>query len=182
MTVYLETERLVLRDWTPDDVVHFARINSDPIIMEYYPSRLDSKATDRLVTHFQDHITKHGYGFYAVEHKDDGAFVGFSGLAQVPKSLPFAPAVELAWRLDYGYWGKGYGSEVTRALLAHGFGALGLDEIVAYCVEHHVRAQALLEKIKFTRDKAADFVYAPNRDASAKRDYRLYRMAAEHTK
>lgn len=181
MTVYLETERLILRDWEEEDLVHFARINSDPIIMEYYPSRLDEAASVRLAAHFQDHIVKHGYGFYAVEHKGDGAFVGFSGLSQVPGKMPFAPAVELAWRLDYGYWGKGYGSEVTRALLAHGFGALGLEEIIAYCTEGNVRAQALLAKIGFTHDIAGDFAFALSREVKDKQDYQLYKLASGHT-
>lgn len=176
MKTYLETDRLILRDWSKDDQVHFARINSDALIMEHYPTRLDEAASARLAGHFQEHITKHGFGFFAVESKENKAFVGFAGLSPVPKAMPFAPAVEIAWRFDYDFWGKGYGSEATSAILAHGFDVLGLDEIVAYCVVDNTRAQRILEKIGFTHDAKADFSYAPRRQKKAVNEYYLYRM------
>lgn len=178
MTIYLETERVKLRDWEDSDLEDFARINRDPLIMEYYPTRLDDKASAALVKHFQEHIDKKGFGFFALESKEDGRFMGFSGLAEVPKSLPCAPAVELAWRLDYDYWGKAYASEIARGLIAYGFETLQLEEIVAYCVTEHHRAKHLLEKLGFTSTGKDDFKYAPNRNKKAKETYNLYRLQA----
>ena len=53
---------------------------------------------------------------YAVERKEDGAFVGTVGLNNVDFKAAFTPAVEIAWRLDYGYWGKGYATEAARTV------------------------------------------------------------------
>ncbi len=177
MSVYLETDRLILRDWKDEDLEHFARINSDPIIMEYYPSRLDEAASKRLIVNFQKHIDKFGYGFFAVESKEnEGAFVGFSGLSHVPRGMPIAPAVEIAWRFDYTYWGKGYASEAARAILAHDFPGLEREDIVAYCVEDNVRAKHVLEKLGFDRSAVDDFSYASKRAKNVVRDYHLYRL------
>src|SRR5262249_19148536 len=105
---YIETERLILRDWKDEDVAPFARMNADPIIMEYFPRRLAEKDTKKLVKHFRDHFKKYGYGPYAVELKKDQSFIGFVGLDKVPFQAKFTPATEIAWRLDYAYWGQGY--------------------------------------------------------------------------
>ena len=178
MSVYLETKRLILRDWQDGDLEHFARINNDAVIMEFYPSRLDDAASAKLVKHFQEHINKHGYGFFAVENKEDGRFVGFAGLSHVPTNMPFAPAVELAWRMDYNFWGKGYATEATRALLTFGFDECDLKEIVAYCVQGNDRAQHVLDRLGFEHDTAKDFTYAPRRLPNDKADYSFYTMKA----
>ena len=178
MNKYLETDRVILRDWTEADLEDFARINSDPLIMEFYPDRLDEKATKHLVKHFQSHIDKNGYGFFAVESKEDGRFMGFSGLAKVPTDMPFSPAVELAWRLDYDYWGKAYASEIAQALMTFGFETLKLKQIVAYCADEHDRAKHILEKMGFDPDKKGAFQYAPKRSKSKPQDYALFRMKA----
>lgn len=176
MGVKRETDRMIFRDWREEDLEHFARINGDPLIMEYYPVRLDEKASAKLMKHFQEHIDKNGYGFYAVEEKKSGDFMGFAGLAQVPKSLPFAPAVEMAWRLDYNFWGKGYATEAAHFLMQMGFEELGLKEIVAFCVVEHERASAVLEHLGFKTSPKDNFMYAPQRSQKDKDEYKLYRL------
>lgn len=178
MKTYIETERLILRDWKEDDISTFSRINGDPLVMEYYPSRLDEKATEHLVKNFQKHIDKQDYGFFAAEHKADGAFMGFAGLSQVPKHMPIYPSVEMAWRLDYEYWGSGYATEAAEAILDFGFHEQSLEEVVAYCVYDHERAHAILEKLGFSSDKKDDFSYAPKSNSKALQDYVLFKKSA----
>ncbi len=176
MGIQVQTPRIIMRDWEDGDLEHFARINSDPLVMEFYPERLDDKASENLVKNFQKHIDQKGYGFFALEHAETKAFMGFAGLARVPSDLPFAPAVELAWRLDYDYWGSGYASEIANALIEKAFGDYGLDQIVAYCMQDHGRAVHILEKLGFSEDKKGAFAYAPKRSKSRKHDYRLFRF------
>ena len=115
MSHILETERLILRDWKEGDRPHFARINADPLIMEYMPRVLPPEDSDKLIARFEKHFKKHGFGMYAVECKDSEKFVGTVGLNMVAFKAHFTPAVEIAWRLDYGFWGKGYATEAARA-------------------------------------------------------------------
>lgn len=158
-TQHIETPRMILREWKDSDRDHFARINRDPLIMEHLPRILDEKTSNRLVDRFQKHFREYGYGIYAVERKEDGEFVGFAGLENVSFEAPFTPAVEIAWRFDYGYWGLGYGMETGKALLEHAFTALGLKEVVAFTVHDNTRTIDLLERLGMERDPKGDFDY-----------------------
>ncbi len=158
-----ETERIIFRQWKDEDREPFARMNADPLVMEYLPRHLDEKASNHLIDKFQAHFDKHGYGLYALERKEDAAFMGFTGLNTVEFTAPFTspkkPATEIAWRLDYEYWGKGYGSEAAKAVLDHGLKKLKLDEIVAFTVFDNARSIGLMEKIGMHRVEGGDFQY-----------------------
>lgn len=175
--VHIETERLILRQWKDEDLPDFARMNSDPIVMEYFPRRLREEDTSNLVARFQKHFKKHGYGLYAVENKETNAFMGFVGLNNVDDKMPFAPAVEMAWRIDYEYWGQGYATEAAQAVLDHTFSELGLEEIVAFAVHDNTRAIHLMEKLGMKRDKKGDFKYPALRKDHPLGGFVLYRLS-----
>jgi len=95
----LETERLLLRDWQPSDDAPFAALNADPEVTRYLNGPMTRRESDELVARIRGHWQNHGFGLYAVEVKDSGAFAGFVGLA-IPSFLPdVLPAVEVGWRL-----------------------------------------------------------------------------------
>lgn len=177
MTKTLETDRLILREWKKEDRQPFARMNGDPMIMEYMPRALDEKASNKLADRFAEHFEKHGYGLYACERKEDGAFMGFVGLDNVSIDVPFAPAVEIAWRLDYEYWGKGYATEAARRVLDHAFGELKLKEIVAFSVHDNTRAIQIMEKLGMSRDMKGDFDYPALRKGHPLGAFVLYRLS-----
>jgi RimJ/RimL family protein N-acetyltransferase len=158
-TIHLETERLILREWEDTDLEGFARMNSDPIVMQYLPRTFDEATSKRHMAEFQKHFKKHGFGLYVMEERESGEFVGFTGLNTVEIDVKFAPAVELAWRLDYEFWGKGYGSEAARAVMAHAFDKLGLDELVAFTVYDNDRTIHLMKKLGFEYMQGQDFDY-----------------------
>jgi len=176
MTTHIETERLILREWHAEDLPAFARINADPLIMEYFPRTLSEAQTKKLVKHFRDHFKAHGFGFYAVEVKDKSQFIGFCGIGYVSEKMPFAPAIEIAWRLDYAYWGKGYGTEAARAVLNHAFTDLNLKEIVAYSVEDNTRAIHMMNKLDLKKDAKGSFHRPGLAKDHPNGDYALYRL------
>lgn len=159
MSNLIETDRLVLREWHDDDMAEFARINADPLIMEYMPRVLPPKDSDKLVKRFRAHFKKHGYGMYALERKEDGVFMGTVGLNHVEIDVSFAPAVEIAWRLDYGFWGQGYATEAARAVLHAAFERFDLKEVVAFTVHDNERSTHVMEKLGMSRIKSGDFDY-----------------------
>jgi ribosomal-protein-alanine N-acetyltransferase len=171
----IETERLILRPWRDADRAPFAAMNADPRVMEFMPTRLTREQSDRQVDRFIEMLASTGMTFYAVEERASGAFIGAEGLFPVGQ-LPFAPAVEIGWRLRPEAWGKGYASEAARAVLAHGFGPLGLDEIVAYTAALNIRSQRVMERIGMVRDAAADFDHPALPEDSALRPHVLYRI------
>ena len=163
MKVHFTTSRLIFREWQDEDRAPFARMNADPLVMEYLPRSLDEKASNSLVDRFQKHFDKYGYGLYAVEVKDSGEFVGFVGLNTVDFKAHFTapkdPATEIAWRLDYEHWGKGLGSEAAAAVLEYGLNTLEIPEIVSFTVHDNTRSIHLMEKIGMERDEDGDFDY-----------------------
>jgi RimJ/RimL family protein N-acetyltransferase len=179
---HIETERLILREWKDDDKKPFARMNSDPIIMEYFPRRLDETDSNRLVGRFRQHFEKHGFGPYAVENRKDGEFMGFVGLHAVDFEAHFTPATEIAWRLDYGYWGQGYATEAAQAVLKHAHTELNIPEVVAFAVHDNMRALHIMEKIGMQRDMKGDFDYPHLRKDHPLGKFVLYRSLAAKPK
>ena len=159
MSKLFETDRIIVREWCDEDRIPFAQMNADPVIMEYLPRSLTEKESNHLVDKFVKHYDKHGYGLYALERKDDGAFMGFTGLQQVPFKADFTPAVEIAWRLDYDFWGSGYATEAAKAVLKHGFEAHDIDEIVAFTVFDNTRSIGVMENIGMTKVQGGAFRY-----------------------
>jgi len=172
----LQTERLVLRDWRDDDREPFAALNDDPAVMEHFPSHLTREGSDAMVDRITAFLREHGWGLWAVEVADTGEFIGFTGLSVPRFEAPFTPCVEVGWRLARSAWGHGYATEAARASVAHGFGALALDEVVAMVVPDNHRSQSVMHKLGMTRDEAADFDHPLVPEGSPVRRHRLYRL------
>ncbi|MDN5926169.1 MAG: GNAT family N-acetyltransferase [Hyphomicrobiales bacterium] len=154
----IRTPRLLLRNWEERDRDLFHRINSDPMVMEFFPFRRDRAQADAKMNELQAAIDSDGFGFAAMEVAETGLCAGFAGLSR-PSDLPMFPAstIEIGWRLAPEFWGKGYATEAAEAWLTFGFGTLGLDEIVSFAVAANRRSTAIMERIGMKADPASDF-------------------------
>jgi ribosomal-protein-alanine N-acetyltransferase len=87
--IYIETPRLLIRDWMESDLEPFRRMNADEQVMRYFPATLSSEETDTLYETIQAGFGECGYGRYAVEGKDTHEFIGFIGFhrAGLPRNL-----------------------------------------------------------------------------------------------
>jgi RimJ/RimL family protein N-acetyltransferase len=127
----IETERLRLRAWRPDDAEPFAALNADPEVTRFLRGPMSRAESDELLARIRAHWDEHGFGLYALEVKATSAFAGFVGLA-IPSFLPdVLPAVEVGWRLAREHWGNGYATEGARASLEHAFAGLGLRQVIS---------------------------------------------------
>jgi RimJ/RimL family protein N-acetyltransferase len=176
----LQTERLVLRRWRYDDVAQLAVFNADPDVMRFYVSTNTLEQTANLVERFEDHFEEHGFGIWALEARQGGPLLGFTGLTNVPIEADFTPAVEIAWRLGKEHWGNGYATEAARASLAFGFAELGLEEIVAMAVPANIASLAVMERIGMIRDLEGDFDNPMIPDGPLRR-FVLYRISRSGT-
>jgi RimJ/RimL family protein N-acetyltransferase len=102
--------------------------------------------------HWQDH----GFGPWVLEVPGEALIIGVVGLSNLRFALPFAPAVEAAWRLA-PLLGRGYAYEAARAAIDDGFSRLGPKEIVAFTVPANLASRRVMEKLGMTRDPAEDF-------------------------
>lgn len=169
------TDRLVLRQWRDEDREPFARMNADPEVMRYFPAPLDREQSDAMVRRMHDLIEAQGWGLWAVERRDTGALVGFTGLAVPRHPLPFQPCVEVGWRLARSEWGHGFATEAARAALQVAFEELGLSEVVSFTAVPNMRSRAVMERLAMVRDPAEDFDHPALAEGESLRRHVLYR-------
>lgn len=94
----IETDRLILRQWTPADTPLFIQLNSDPAVMQYFPSIYTKEETEFFIQYCSQSITEKGWGFRAIEEKSTAQFIGMTGLNTVPGDLPISQSLDTEHR------------------------------------------------------------------------------------
>lgn len=173
----LRTDRLLLRGWRESDLAPFAAMNADPEVVEFLTGPLSRAESDAFVERIRASWAGNGYGLWAVEV--GGAFLGYVGLWDALFEAPFAPAVEVGWRLTRPAWGHGYATEGARAALAYGFGVVGLPEILTFTAATNLRSRAVMERLGMVRDPGGDFDHPRVPEGSSLRRHVLYRFTEE---
>lgn len=173
--IEFETERLRLRQWCAEDRQPFAQLNADPKVMEFFPRALDRAESDAMADRCQRLIAGRGWGFWAVETKDTGMFIGFVGLHIPSPELPFSPCIEIGWRLAFQHWGKGFATEAAHAALRVGFEQLGCPEIVSFASLQNLRSRAVMERLGM-RDTKTIFEHPHIPAGNVLRQHCLYRL------
>jgi RimJ/RimL family protein N-acetyltransferase len=156
MTTELTTDRLRLRQWRDSDLDAWAAMNADPQVREFWPNLMTRDQAAANLADFRGVLAQRGWGWWAVEVTETGEFIGMAGLDPVDEQAPVT-GVEAGWRLARTAWGHGYATEAAHAVLAHGFRALELPEILAIAVAGNERSRALMRRLGMTHDPAEDF-------------------------
>jgi RimJ/RimL family protein N-acetyltransferase len=150
----LESARLLLRQWRDEDLPEFAAMCADPQVMRYFPAPLSRLESASLIGRIRGHFAEHGFGLWALERKDTGAFIGFTGLGVVGFDAPFTPAIEIGWRLAREHWGLGYASEAAWTALRCGFDRLALKEVVSFTTQTNTPSEKVMQAIGMHHDSA----------------------------
>lgn len=153
----IETERLILRPWRAADLDPYAAMMADPEVTDWLGGGQSRAEAEAHLKFLNGTLEAKGFSILAIERKTDGAFVGSAGLAPVREDIPFAPAVEVGWRLARHAWGHGYATEAARAAIDDGFSRLGLAEIVSFTAVGNRRSRAVMERLGLARDPTRDF-------------------------
>lgn len=148
---------MLLRGWSEDDIHAWAEMNSDPRVMEFFPSVIEREQSIESGTRMREALERDGCGWFVAEVKGAMPFAGVIALLPVTWEAPFTPAYEVGWRFRTEAWGKGYATEAARAALQYGFNDLGWREIVAFTAEINQRSRRVMERLGMTRDPADDF-------------------------
>jgi RimJ/RimL family protein N-acetyltransferase len=146
----LTTERLTLRPWTPADREPFAELNADPEVMRYFPAPLDRAGSDAMVDRLEMRFDQQGFGLWALELRETGEFIGFTGLNPMPDGVPGAGGIEVGWRLRRSAWGHGYATEAGRAAVCVAFEDLGFDELWSMTAVLNTPSQAVMRRLGMT--------------------------------
>src|SRR6266404_3425235 len=95
----IETDRLILRPWEPQDLEPFAHMNADLRVMEFMLKPLTIEEKQAFIDRVTNHFTQHGYGLFATTLKTSNEFIGYAGLSTPSFQAKFTPCVEIGWRL-----------------------------------------------------------------------------------
>jgi RimJ/RimL family protein N-acetyltransferase len=148
MHIFLETERLILRRFTEDDVDNLVDLDSDPAVMRFMsggPATPRQEIERDYIPAYLDYYQRYdGYGFWVAIEKLTGAFLGwfhFRPYEGAPVDQP-----ELGYRLRRSAWGNGYATEGSQALIRKGFTELGVQRVVAFTYGEHSASRRVMEK------------------------------------
>ena len=176
----LETERLTLRQFTPDDVENLVELDGDPEVMRYITG---GRPTPREVIEHEELPAfmsgSGGYGFWAAVDKATGEFIGWFHLR--PRDDGAADEPELGYRLRRSAWGQGYATEASRALIEKAFADLGAQRVWAETMVVHTASHRVMEKagLKYVRTFHADWPYKIEGDEEGDVEYALTRAEWE---
>ena len=139
----LTTERLHLRPFTPADREAIHAIYSDPDVMRHvgHGAHRTTAETAAALRVYGEVLERRGYSFLAVTERAGGALVGDGGLH------PLGDDIELGYTLARSVWGRGYATELGRALLAHAFDVLDAPRVVAQVEPANAASRHVLEKL-----------------------------------
>jgi RimJ/RimL family protein N-acetyltransferase len=145
----ITSERLLVRPYVLDDMatVH-GLLYGDAEAMRLIGGAVDMIETRRRIEFYIALHEQTGTSFWAVIERATGAIVGEAGL------LPFdgkGPEIELGYAFGVTYWGRGYATEIGRALLAHAFEALHQDHVVAVTKPVNAGSRHVLTKLGFVQ-------------------------------
>jgi RimJ/RimL family protein N-acetyltransferase len=146
--VVLETERLLLRRFTPADEDDVVALDADPEVMHFVTGGLPTSRAeirDDVLPHWLRYYDDpSGYGFWAAIEKSSGVFLGWFHLrphAGEPRDEP-----ELGYRLRKEAWGRGFAAEGSRGLIRRAFTELGARRVYAETLVVHIASRRVMEK------------------------------------
>ena len=155
MKTLIETERLLLREITLDDKEEMFRLHSNPDVQKYTgepPVETIEEMEQGIQTRINDY-EKYGYGRWATFLKNGRQFIGWAGLAYLPEFNK----IDLGYRFLPKYWGMGFATEASRAILTYGFDKLELKRIIVIAMKENIASIRVMEKVGMKFDKFAPY-------------------------
>lgn len=148
----IETVRLILRAFVPEDLADLYRVFGDAEVMRYISGgkARSLEETEKGLARTIEAWETRGFGFWAVTIKGSGKLIGYCGFMP----LEDTSEIELAYGLAQSYWHSGFATEAARACLRYGFEELKLKRIVAVVNPENLASQRVLEKLslRYTKD------------------------------
>lgn len=131
----LETDRLLLRPWTSEDVALLARLSSNPRVTRYiglgqtWTALKAITVSDRALSHWREH----GFGWRVIVHVASGTEIGLLALNLMGDGTPGVDPGEheVGWWLSPEHWGHGFATEAARAVVDDAFASLGAPHLAA---------------------------------------------------
>jgi len=149
----IETERLLHRQFTFDDLAKLIELRSEDEVIKYLGGRTlqNPEAIEKRLQFYIDCYEKYGFGMCAMIWKESGEMIGWSGIQPLDNS----PEIEVGYGMIKEFWGRGIGFETAQAWLNFGFREKNLERIVAVASPENTGSWRIMEKCGMTREKIA---------------------------
>lgn len=146
MNLYFETERLIVRQYTLNDVDQLFQVMSDHRVHTYTKDKnnpWDKRCTEEYVKFMIKRDMKTLDCFHgAIMEKDTNQLIGLCGLNPYQENEP-----EIEWKLGVPYWGKGYATELGKQMIQAAFAFTGIKGIYGMAQPENTASRRVLEKI-----------------------------------
>ena len=139
------------------------RLHGDPRVMHTLSADgkpLSEAAARRAILANCGHWEQHQFGLWTFFSRTDDRLVGRAGLRRA--QVRDQDEVELAYAVAADDWGKGFATEMSRAVLERGFEALLLRSVVAYTLTHNKASQRVMMKLGFQYEAEFEHVGLPH--------------------
>ncbi|NOQ72201.1 MAG: GNAT family N-acetyltransferase [Crocinitomix sp.] len=159
-----QSERLGFRNWKLSDHEPFAKLNSDPEVMEFFPKLLTPEESSAMIERMQKTFEELGYTFFAVDILERSQFIGFIGIIRATFDAFFTPCYEIGWRLQKSSWNQGFATEGTLACLNYGFNVLNMKTIHSITAVINNKSEHLMKKVGMEKIGVFDHPKLANND------------------
>jgi RimJ/RimL family protein N-acetyltransferase len=149
--VVLETSRLRLREFVPQDAGALATVLGDPIAMQYYPAPFDRKGVEEWIERNRNRYQRDGYGLWAMLLKDSGELIGDCGCFL--RDIEGREDVEIGYHVRRDLWGIGYATEAAQACMQYAYTTLGFDRVISLIRPENLQSIRVAEKNGLTCEK-----------------------------
>ncbi len=145
----IETERLLFRKFTLDDLDWLCALRGDEEVARYLDGVQPRGNIERRLRWYLDCYAKHGFGYHVMHYKENGAQIGWAGL----QPLDDTGEIEAGYGMTKEYWGLGIGTEACKAWLGYGFDQLKLTRITAIAFPENTPSRRIMEKAGMKYEK-----------------------------
>ncbi len=179
MRILLQTERLLLREFTADDAGLLVGLDADPRVMRYIsngaPTGREEIVAEYIPAYLAYHRAGPDFGFWVAQLREGGNFAGWFHLRPEP-GIP-ATDPELGYRLRHEFWGRGLATEGAGALIAHGFLLPSVTRIHASTMAVNTASRLVMEKcgMELERHFVADWPVRIDGDELGEVEYAITR-------
>jgi RimJ/RimL family protein N-acetyltransferase len=141
----LQTERLSLREFIPEDVDALTLLLSDPHTMRFYPAPLGRAGVLEWIDRNRRRYADIGHGLWAMILNSTGELIGDCGLTR--QNVDGVAEIEIGYHVRRDHWGKGYAPEAARACRNYGFAKLVVERLISLIRSENVPSRRVAEKI-----------------------------------
>lgn len=149
--IILETKRLYLREFMPEDIADLAEILQDDRVMYAYEHDFSDNDVKIWLDRQQKRYKKYGHGLWAVVQKDTGKIVGQAGLTY--QDCEGEQVLEVGYLLKYKFWHRGYAKEAAEACIDYAFNVLGENKVAAIIKTDNRPSQKVAEAVGMVKKK-----------------------------